>query len=71
MAKRGPAPKGNRDQATFRAPADHLSEYRRLAQKEGIPLGDYIAQQLALAHGLDEPAYIRRVDHHPKLPIGA
>lgn len=71
MAKRGPAPKGTRSQVTFRAPIDQLQQYRILADQAGLPLGDYLALQLARAHNLPEPAYLRRPSDHPRLPISA
>lgn len=71
MAKRGPTPKGERRQVTFRAPTDQLEQYRELAEREGLPLGDYLALQLARAHNLPEPAYLRRPQNHPRLPISA
>lgn len=67
----GPDPKGLRGQFTGRAPTDHLERYREEAQKAGLPLGDYLAATLALAHGLAVPDYISRPKAQEELPLGA
>lgn len=56
----GPQPKGRRRQFTFRLPEDQFEHYKRLAAGECMSLADYLAAQLALGHGLDEPEYVRR-----------
>lgn len=66
--KRGPAPKGDREQFTFRLPRTHLEEYRRRAEAAGMPLGDYLATRLAHDHDLGEPGYIRR-QNQGQLPL--
>lgn len=61
MARRGPIPKADRDQFTFKLPKEHLKIYRAQAQEAGLPLGDYLAARLADDHGLDLP-YVKRPD---------
>lgn len=71
-SKRGRKPKGDREQFAFRLPRTHLEIYRKRALDAGMPLGDYLAIQLAAAHGFDEPAYIKRPDDAQEaLPISA
>lgn len=55
-----------------RVPRDHREIYEAEAAAAGMPLGDYVAVQLALAHELEEPAYVRGKDSgQPELAIPA
>lgn len=71
MARRGPTPKGDREQFTIRLPRTHLEMYRERARDAGLPLGDYLATQLAVAHELGEPEYVTRSRDQEELPISA
>ena len=51
-----------------RLPEDHHSKYLEIAERAGLPLGDYLALQLARTHGLPEPSYIYRPRQDP-LPM--
>ncbi len=51
-----------------RLPAGDHRKYLELAEREGLPLGDYLALQLARIHGLPEPSYIYRPRQEP-LPM--
>ncbi len=58
-AKRGGRrPKGDREPMHTRVPRDHKGVYEAAAEAEGLPLGDYVALQMARLHGLDEPDYL-------------
>jgi hypothetical protein len=67
--KPGPKPKGVRSQITLRVPVEHRKVYAEAAEAAGLPLGDYIALALALAHGLAEPEFIRRNTNQEELPL--
>lgn len=70
--KPGPVPKGERSAFTVRAPSNHMDSYRRLAAEEGIPLGDYLARELARRHGFPDPGYLTRAHRTQQtLPMGA
>lgn len=56
----GRSNKGVRKPTMVRLPLTDHQEYVELAAKAGLPLGDYLALQLARAHGRPEPAYIER-----------
>ena len=64
----GPEPKGDRKQITVRMPRTQHGIYKEAAGRLGMDLGDYLALQLARAHGLPEPAYINRAKQEP-LPM--
>ena len=66
--KPGPDPKGRRSQITLRLPEAQAALYKTAAHQQGLSLGDYLTLQLALAHELDVPAYLRRVPGE-KLPM--
>lgn len=66
--KSGRKSKGQRKPTMVRLPADDHSTYVELAERAGLPLGDYLAQQLARAHGRPEPSYILRPQLEP-LPM--
>lgn len=72
MAGRRPGPdvKGDRSQFTTRMPRDHRAVYEWAARQAGLPLGDYLALQLARAHGLDDPDYLAPT-LMDALPMGA
>jgi hypothetical protein len=42
-------------------PEAQAALYKAAAEREGLSMGDYLTLQLALAHDLDPPAYLRRV----------
>jgi hypothetical protein len=67
----GPQPKGDRTPLHVRVPRAHREVYEAEAAKAGLPLGDYIALKLALAHALDEPEYVNRRNDQVELPLGA
>lgn len=68
----GPQPKGERTAFTVRTPSTHMDTYRQLAAEEGIPLGDYLARELARRHGLPDPGYLNRPARtQVALPLGA
>ncbi len=70
--RRGPDPKGDRSAITVRIPRTHRALYERAASAAGIPLGDYIAAQLARAHELEEPDYVTAWPRRQEaLPLGA
>lgn len=58
--KPGPIPKTGRSQFTVRMPSEHLEHYKREAERQGLPIGDYLAAMLAATHGLPEPDYLAR-----------
>ncbi|MCO7220851.1 hypothetical protein [Klenkia sp. PcliD-1-E] len=58
--KRGPKPIAGRKSQTFRLPEDHHAAYEEAARREGLPLGDYLARELALRHQFAVPEYIVR-----------
>ncbi|MGL5827893.1 MAG: hypothetical protein ACRCYU_24285 [Nocardioides sp.] len=68
----GPAPKGDREQFTFRLPRTHLAHYAAEAERAGFKhLSDYLVVRLAEAHGLDVPSYINRDKAQEQLPMPA
>lgn len=59
MPKRmGRPPKGDRYPHTVRFPREHLAVYQRRAAAAGLALGDYVAREMALRHGLDLPPHL-------------
>lgn len=44
---------------SIRLPRTHKEMYEQLVAREGLPMSDYVAAVLALAHGLDTPAFVR------------
>ena len=65
----GPDPKGRRSQITLRLPEAHCALYKDAATAQGLSLGDYLTLCLAEAHGLEIPAYLRRVPGAVTLPM--
>ena len=53
-ARPGPKPKGG-ERFTVRAPTPHVELYRARAKQAGMSFSDYVALQLAAAHGLQPP----------------
>lgn len=66
MARRGPAPSGRTADLKFRTWPQHMQHYRELAEREGVPLGQYLALKLAAAHDLDCPE-----EDNDQLALGA
>ncbi len=66
--KSGRPSKGRRKPTMVRLPEDHHSKYLEIAERAGLPLGDYLALQLARSHDLPEPSYIYRPRQQP-LPM--
>ncbi|KXZ58732.1 hypothetical protein Mlaev_02435 [Microbacterium laevaniformans] len=56
--KPGTRPRGARVSINVRVPLDHHAVYTRHAEELGIPLGSWVALQLADAQNLPVPAYI-------------
>lgn len=56
--KPGRKPRGPRKQFPIRVPSEQFMLYKRQAEAEGIPIGDYIVAALARAHQLPEPEYV-------------
>ena len=54
-----------------RVPRTHRAVYEELAERAGLPLGDYVAMLLAQAHELDEPEYLSWSRRQSELPLGA
>lgn len=69
MARRGPVPKGDRDQFTFKLPKTHLEFYRDRAREAGLPLGDYLATRLAADHELGELGYAGRASERDQFAL--
>ncbi len=66
--KSGRPSKGQRKPTMVRLPASDHMRYQELAERAGLPLGDYLALQLARVHGLPDPSYIYRPRQEP-LPM--
>lgn len=56
--KRGTRPRGNRSAITVRVPDDQYEIYAKEAATLGIPIGSWVAIQLAQTKHLDIPPYI-------------
>lgn len=56
----GRKPVASRRSQTVRLPVDHYAVYEHAAKAEGLPMGDYIARELARLHGFPVPEYILR-----------
>lgn len=67
---------GARKAITSRVPPPHWAVYEEGARRAGIPLGDYVARELARAHKLPEPEWIEQRQRKSRgdqaeLPISA
>ena len=72
MAATGRRPRGNRRKTSLALPSDHLDRYEAAAAAAGIPLGDYIAINMAEHHGLPIPSYYKpKARSQQELPLGA
>lgn len=56
--KPGRKPKGQRAQILVRTPTAQRPVFDEAAKQANLPLGDYVAVVLAIAHGLPIPDYI-------------
>ena len=56
--KRGTRPRGKRSAITVRVPDDQYEIYAQQAAAIGIPIGSWVAIQLAQTKHLDIPSYI-------------
>jgi hypothetical protein len=54
-----------------RVPRTHREVYEAAAAAAGMPLSDYVAEQLARAHDLDVPEYVNRRSDPGQLALPA
>ena len=69
-SRAGRRPKPERRQHTVRMPADHYELYAQRAAAVGLDVNEYLVVNLAAAHGLAVPDYIRpRSGQEAMLPM--
>lgn len=67
----GPLGKGDRTPMHVRVPRKHREFYEAAAAEAGLPLSDYVAEQLARVHDLDVPEYVNRRSDPGQLALPA